>query len=333
MKINFINQAIQINKPKNKSITTTNNSFSTINFCANKIKKDTFVSSISNNPSHISRSEIRELYNKIFEQQKDVLSRNYGGIEIIKPKITFCDKGIVTEYSYTTNQIKIPKFFTYSDFVIGSKPNIVWKGTEDGFDVFFSYMVCQDKDETQMTLKENPNTRIATKEEKMAIIASCLFHELEHSAQIQCSLCSNGAVDKFNKMIQEDSALSDEDMELEEVKSQLREFYPFIYSYRPKTKIDENSRLKALEESEISFEEFSQDFLVPTATKSDVQSYYSNTNEILALKSEVNFWENEARKMFPNLSEEFINNQEMSPDYNSLNGLLHRKTTCKKNNS
>ena len=78
MKINFINQAIQINKPKNKSITTTNNSFSTINFCANKLKKDTFVSSISNNPSHISRSEIRELYNKIFEQQKDVLSQNYG---------------------------------------------------------------------------------------------------------------------------------------------------------------------------------------------------------------------------------------------------------------
>ena len=326
MKINFINQAIQINKPKNKSITTTNNSFSTINFCANKLKKDTFVSSISNNPSHISRSEIRELYNKIFEQQKDVLSQNYGGIEIIKPKIKFSDEDFRTGYDFTINEIQIPTSFTDGDFVVSSNSKKLWKGSEDDFEIFFSYVACQNKDETQMTLEESPNARIATKEEKMAIIASCLFHELEHSAQIQCSLCSDGTVDKFNKMIQKDSALSDEDMELEEVKSQLLEFYPFIYSYRPKTKIDENSRLRALEESEISFEEFRQDFLIPTCSSGDMKSYYSNTNEILALKSEVEFWENKAKKLFPNLSEDFINNQKMSPEYNSLNGLLYRKT-------
>ena len=57
-----------------------------------------------------------------------------------------------------------------------------------------------------------------------------------------------------------------------------------------------------------------------------MKSYYSNTNEILALKSEVEFWENKAKKLFPSLSEDFINNQKMSPEYNSLNGLLYRKT-------
>lgn len=297
--------------------------------------QDVFIPSVKKTDENISFNEVKELYDTIYEKYKDELSNSYGGIEIIKPKLRQSDKIETIGYCYNNNAIDIPTFMLNATCITRKNSQESWQKNIDGFEKFYAEVWESDPKEVQEALKEDPALTIATRQEKMAIIASSIRHELEHCAQAQCSLCADNTKEDFIKSVAEDFDVSEKDLEFPEIRHQIEDFvkdvYPFIYYYEPKTKIDENSNIAKLKDVNLNYNDFKQDFLKPTDSL-DTKEYYSNTNEILARQAEVEFWENDAKEFFPEISEEFIKIQKLTTNLNKLNGAILRKQLNAQNN-
>lgn len=132
------------------------------------LNADVFTPSVSRCESVITKKEVENIYNKIFDECKNSLSKNYGNIQIIKPKCVFDNTNapIKPGYSPSNNEISFSHKFLNSDIIVRTDSNI-WDSNADGnVKTVSSYFISSNKEETKNTLENNVNYRLATKEEK-----------------------------------------------------------------------------------------------------------------------------------------------------------------------
>lgn len=192
-------------------------------------KKIQQTSEITNKPQGISKEEITEIYNKIF----DDLYNNSGLIQksnMQKPVLIFEEeKGSLGGYSIGKNTISINlKAFGNGRYIAINKNNGAAK-TRAGRAFSVEEI---DKMKKKGDLEDYDIVELTEAERKLYIV-STIAHELRHAVQYHAILHTQGGKEEMLGYLRNFVKEKKPDLPADKVETIVKRKYPYVYDYKP----------------------------------------------------------------------------------------------------